>query len=892
MKRLTFLMALLLLSLNTILSAQDYTPWYSDAYTRSDRKLNSVTLTSSAYGAQQATAGSNTYTDLTFSTTLRAQAGETLSVSFNYTGSWMNGYVYIDTASDGFTAGVNSSTHAPTGDLMSYSFYSGNDASDTSGYNSSGTYITGDSRSTLSMPSFTCPSTPGTYRMRFKVDWNSIDPAGDSNSTNDTFKGNGGAIVDVMLQVVGSVTTTYDVTFVYTLDGTEIARTTNNYAENADFPAYASIPSYVNVSVPTLPSTVTEEGTYTIATTTKDETPFKFSTSLENAQWTTMKLLFSKKDNGDGEAKTYDEGTWIAGSGVATILSYTDATETNYDQYIWAFVGDWYNGYKVYSYTDKNKKLVYTSNFTTSSDSYRTITLSDDATLADNQCTWIVVDWTGTDGVGYSEPTYSLRLNNSAHPNYYAGDHISSRVLGTWESTTGNQVNHGRIAFADPAPLYKPVAQQTLNNEADYGVGYPKSTSAGATALQEAIDNPSSTFDGLLAALNDFRAESDVVMPTDGKAYRIKAKYLTGDVRWLKFTENADATDEDLRLTLGLTDLNTEPTGYEGTFICHKVNDNEYIFTTNKGKFLTWCGDGKQNVTGKESSFASEYTYGTHNATLKLANTDIKLHPYASLLFGALTLQGWNNTNGDYHYLMAGETNFDYAGPTDMYYTNNRSSAFYFEETDYPNVVTLTQATGIDDGTKKIATFSAPFAFTVPEGVNAYVVETVPTSSTAQMAQLATAGSTVAANTGVILYGATAETQVRMIPATETGASNASSLLGQSAGEAKQIVDVTGQTNYILVNKDGNIVFSKALANGENKNISMNKAYLSIPAGSPVNQFALSFGEEGETTGINAIEAGQAGSTSAPVYDLSGRRISQPATRGIYIRGGKKFMVK
>ena len=385
---------------------------------------------------------------------------------------------------------------------------------------------------------------------------------------------------------------------------------------------------------------------------------------------------------------------------------------------------------------------------------------------------------------------------------------------------------------------------------------------------------------------------AQIELPTDGKAYRIKAKYLTGDVRWLKFTENSSATDEDLRLTLGLTDLNTEPTGYEGTFICHKVNDNEYIFTTNKGKFLTWCGNGKQNLTGKESSFASEYTYGTHNATLKLANTDIKLHPYASLLFGALTLQGYNNTSGYYHYLMAGETNFGYAGPTDVYYTNNSSSAFYFEETDYPNVVTLTQATGIDDGTKKIATFSAPFAFTVPEGVNAYVVETVPTSFTAQMAQLATAGSTVAANTAVILYGATAETQVRMIPATETGASNSSSLLGQSAGEAKQIVDVTGQTNYILVNKDGNIVFSKALANGENKNISMNKAYLSIPAGSPVNQFALSFGDEGETTGINAIEAGQAGSTAAPVYDLSGRRISQPATRGIYIRGGKKFMVK
>ena len=80
----------------------------------------------------------------------------------------------------------------------------------------------------------------------------------------------------------------------------------------------------------------------------------------------------------------------------------------------------------------------------------------------------------------------------------------------------------------------------------------------------------------------------------------------------------------------------------------------------------------------------------------------------------------------------------------------------------------------------------------------------------------------------------------------------------------KQIVDVAGQTNYILASKGGNIVFSKALANGENKNISMNKAYLSIPAGSPVNQFALSFGNEGETTGINAIEAGQQAAQPLP----------------------------
>lgn len=682
----------------------------------------------------------------------------------------------------------------------------------------------------------------------------------------------------------------YTVTYNYTHDGTSLHTDTYSLSAGASMPSYVTPPSYVNFTAPSLPSAVPEGGgTYTIATTTKADSPFKFSSSLANAQWVTMKLLFK-----DDRAQTYENGRWITGnSSNQTYL--TDNTggvnASNYGYYLWAFVGDWYNGYKIYPLGNTAKVLGVSSNTWNNgaATSSRHVTLDDSSEDA-GLCTWKLVDWVGTPATGETtEGSFSLLLKNSSHTNVYLGDHTADSWLSTWLNDAGNSVNHGRIQFADPAPIYQPIAQSILDNQ---GVGYPAADSDVRNALSTAISG-AATFNDLKSKVDAFMNESaQIELPTDGKAYRIKAKYFTGDVRWLKFTENASATDEDLRLTLGLTALNTEPTGYEGTFICHKVNDNEYIFTTNKGKFLTWCGNGKQNLTGKESSFASEYTYGTHNATLKLANTDIKSHPYASLLFGALTLQGYNKTSGHDHYLMAGETTFGYAGPTDVYYTNNSSSAFYFEETDYPNVVTLTQATGIDDGTKKIATFSAPFAFTVPEGMNAYVVETVPTSSTAQMAQLATAGSTVAANTGVILYGATSETQVRMIPATETGASNASSLLGQSAGEAKQIVDVTGQTNYILVNKDGNIVFSKALANGENKNISMNKAYLSIPAGSPVNQFALSFGDEGETTGINAIEAGQAGSTAAPVYDLSGRRISQPATRGIYIRGGKKFMVK
>ena len=481
-------MAVLFASLWSVVSAQNYDPWYSGDYVRpeKDRKLNSVTFTSPMHGAQTATAGTKTYTDLTSTKTLYAEPGEIVSVSFNYKGTWMNGYVYIDTDKDGFTAGVNGSTHAPTGDLMTYSFYSGNDASDNSGYNSAGTYITGGSRNTLNPPSFTCPSTPGTYRMRFKVDWNSIDPAGDSNSVNGDFKGNGGAILDVMLEVKAPAANTFDITYVYKLNGTQLYSTTNTYAEGAAFPDHDAIPSYMDVTVsPERPSTVTASGTYEVNTTLKSDSPFKFSSSLSDAQWVTMKLLFSKSGNPNGEAKPYDEGTWVGANGAATVLAYDNPTAENFANYMWAFVGDWYNGYKVYTYADQSMKLAYTGNFTTNLEKNRTVVMSTTEDATKN--TWKLEEWVGTDGVGYTNPTYSLRLVSASHPNYYAGDHIASRVLGTWESTGGNSAHHGRIAFADPLSIYKPYAQTVLAEAGQ--VGYPKTTSGGASQLENALNN-------------------------------------------------------------------------------------------------------------------------------------------------------------------------------------------------------------------------------------------------------------------------------------------------------------------------------------------------------------------------------------------------------------------
>lgn len=178
----------------------------TQTYTNTNnRKLNGISITTPSNGTQVLSADpSRVYNDLT-DKRLYAKPGEAINVSFNYQGTWMNGYVYIDRNSDDELIPLLGDNGVPTDDseLLSHSFYSGNDNNDASGHNSNGQELTGGARSTLQVPAFTLPADleEGEYTIRFKVDWNSIDPAGDTNPSNGTFMSNGGAIVDATLFV-------------------------------------------------------------------------------------------------------------------------------------------------------------------------------------------------------------------------------------------------------------------------------------------------------------------------------------------------------------------------------------------------------------------------------------------------------------------------------------------------------------------------------------------------------------------------------------------------------------------------------------------------------------------------------------------------------------------
>ena len=195
----------------------DYTPRFTGVKTANHtepRWIQTITLSSTEYSDEPANTLSvdNSarlcYNDYSDEVTMKAVAGEEVTLAVDLgEASWMNAYVYIDTDADGFTAGISESDNwTPTGDLVSYSFYNNNDAYDNNGWNSVGEVITGNARSTVALPSFVVPTESGVYRMRVKLDWCNIDPAGDNDGKFGDFMANGGQIVDFMIEVVGDET--------------------------------------------------------------------------------------------------------------------------------------------------------------------------------------------------------------------------------------------------------------------------------------------------------------------------------------------------------------------------------------------------------------------------------------------------------------------------------------------------------------------------------------------------------------------------------------------------------------------------------------------------------------------------------------------------------------
>ena len=172
-------------------------------HSRNDRVLSSFSLQQTGKDKQTVNvfASKAAYEDHT-SSVFNVEAGSELTASFNYSGQLMNGYIYIDRDNDGEFSYKEGQWDQAGTDLVAYSFYitlANPKVNDGNGYNSTGASVSGNDRSNVNPPSFTAPTEPGTYRIRFKIDWNCILPGGSNDILSD-----GGGVWDATLKVVAA----------------------------------------------------------------------------------------------------------------------------------------------------------------------------------------------------------------------------------------------------------------------------------------------------------------------------------------------------------------------------------------------------------------------------------------------------------------------------------------------------------------------------------------------------------------------------------------------------------------------------------------------------------------------------------------------------------------
>ena len=413
--------------------------------------------------------------------------------------------------------------------------------------------------------------------------------------------------------------------------------------------------------------------------------------------------------------------------------------------------------------------------------------------------------------------------------------------------------------------------------------GYPTTTSAAYTSLKEKAEAASPNAYKLYTAINAFKTETDVAMPQDGKAYTFTFKHMNGTRTYLYWNGS--------KITSAV--LGSEGLPETAKFICRTVTDGgstKYMFVNNAGKYLVWWGGSSDGAYESNNGFTSAYDSGKNLfQIIKFTNSgNTNVQCTNEELFGCVGLKGTRNGGDSYSYFIlkntAGGAVASSVAYVDKTTTNSgyRTTAVMIEEATYPNNVTF-KATDIandEGGTYALATFSAPFATVIPEGVTAYNAIQTPGNNDIIIMSEVSGGSALPAGAGFILSG-TADATVTMVPATdEDQVSTAGTLLLGSAGRTATL---NATYDYVLGKKNEHVAFYRV--NSEANVLPMNRAYLHFTGGGVVK---MNFNHT--TTGIEAVSP--AAQQDGPIYDLSGRRVSHMSKGGIYIRNGKKILVK
>ena len=374
-------------------------------------------------------------------------------------------------------------------------------------------------------------------------------------------------------------------------------------------------------------------------------------------------------------------------------------------------------------------------------------------------------------------------------------------------------------------------------------------------------------------------------------------------------TEKVD--DKDVPTTN--TDLNGEGLLYGGN-----TNSSLVTLNSNVSSTVTFSDAASTSVTttkvielesntanGWTSSMTSARTGETYNSTYARAlafNTSVPGTAYVVLSRSA----GNVNTGATFELTVSykGESGWTYATQSEAIperYAQKElklhcdyAGTFWIRASQKSNVhaiLFVPDPVNVTVGEHLYTTYYNGTAYNqeLPEGLTAYGVSSQVSARTGQTVTLSPY-NVIPAGAGVILKGSEAKAYALNYTKAE------STYTGENymVGTATEIAELS-YNNYVLVydSEDGKVKFARSNGTGGKPTVPAGHAYLSskvynTSSGARPNYLFLE--DSNESTGVSAISS-QA-EASDTWYTLGGQRIVAPTTHGVYIKNGKKIIIK
>ena len=624
--------------------------------------------------------------------------------------------------------------------------------------------------------------------------------------------------------------------------GFEYTTITYNYQFNGQTVSTQQFEAVIGAELPTptLPGYVTAtnapEGTVEAGTTeyTIDCTwdgPFAISESVQNATWYAIGLH---------TAPYYLHNTEGAESMTLAAEQQTiDASTIEaFDAQMWCFVGNPFDGFKIYNKAAGEGMILSSSTTMSGNNGGSTYPiLMDEASLPEgNNTTWDITASTNIPGIN----------------GFYIAQH----------GITANKMNlrDGKLAYwssdADNGSTFRVLNLQALYN-AELGslVSASQSHQGYVGALKsEIIEQYQSTIDALAAGTsspeayvtlyNAFNKPENAIALTDGGYYRLHCAPVRGNL-----VLSANAANMGLR--------SAAPSTSDASQIWKAVR-------TEDGKYKLmaqgYAIGGENSLSLVDEAEAATFYFGKNLTRDSQGDSHI--------------IWFFDTTNSESSNTSKSALNVDQSGNITLLPNNYGASAWMVEEVTSLDVAMNTV------GDETWATLYLPFSVTTPTGLTAYT-GTQKDENTIELTAIE--DDVIPAGTGVVLKGTTDSYTLTL---TNNEAAPVEDNVFTGTCLPISVTEAELENYYVLSTLEGVIGLYWPMTG--TTELAANKAFIEKPEAAGAAGYRFVFGDN-TTVGIDGVTLGQPDNT--PYYDLSGRRIAQPA-KGIYIHNGKKVFIK